>query len=59
MKFFILYIILSIFLKKSICQLCKDSENFCNKCNPLTNLCYKCKFDILKPDENGGCFGRK
>ena len=39
--------------------ICKNNEKFCNKCNPLTNLCVKCEIDILTPDENGGCIGKK
>ena len=57
MSLFILYFIISIISQKCICQSCKVSENFCNKCNPLTNLCRKCLFDILTPDNNGGCTG--
>ena len=59
MSFFVFYFILSIILQYCFSQSCKDSENFCNKCNPLTNLCIKCQFDILTPDENGGCTGLK
>ena len=35
----------------------KKNDNYCSKCNPLTNLCAKCEFDILTPDEYGGCIG--
>ena len=59
MSFFILYFIFSIISQFLLCQSCKDSQNFCNKCNPLTNLCIKCKYDILTPNQNGGCTGLK
>ena len=36
---------------------CSTNENYCLKCNPITNICFKCKYDILIPDNNGGCVG--
>ena len=55
--FCIFYFYLIFHSKIISSPLCKTSEKFCNKCNPLTNLCIKCKYDILKPDNNGGCIG--
>ena len=59
MLFFYFYInLIILFYFKIISNpLCIDSKNYCNKCNPLTNLCIKCQYDILIPDNNGGCIG--
>ena len=35
--------------------ICKKGENNCAICNPLTKLCIKCEYDVLIPDDNGGC----
>ena len=34
---------------------CRKGENFCLQCNPITKLCAQCQYDILTPDNNGGC----
>ena len=34
-------------------------EDYCIKKNPLNGLCAKCQFDILTPDNYGGCEGIK
>lgn len=36
---------------------CKVEQNFCKKCNPVTKLCEKCEYDIMSPDQFGGCQG--
>ena len=41
------------------CSSCTEGKNFCERCNPLTKLCAKCSYDVLTPDENGGCQGHK
>jgi hypothetical protein len=52
----LLFIITNIFSLPT----CEEFKNNCNKCSPLTNLCVKCKYDdILAPDKDGGCIGRK
>ena len=56
MHFNIFFLI--IIIRKLIASpICKKNDNYCSKCNPLTNLCAKCEFDILTPDEYGGCIG--
>ena len=39
--------------------LCAEGKNLCKRCNPVTKLCEKCNYDVLIPDENGGCVGHK
>ena len=58
---FIYHLILLFYFYSKVFSspICIDSENFCNKCNPLTNLCIKCQYDILIPDNNGGCIGNE
>ena len=56
-QLFILYFYLIFHSKIISSPLCITSEKYCNKCNPLTNQCIKCKYDIMKPDNNGGCIG--
>ena len=58
---YILHLILLFYFFSKIFSspICKISENFCKKCNPLTNLCIKCQYDILTPDNNGGCIGNE
>ena len=38
---------------------CSEGHNFCTKCNPVTKLCEKCEYNILTPDDTGGCKGSK
>ena len=38
-------------------QMCVVERNFCSECHSITNLCTKCEYDILIPDEEGGCTG--
>ena len=37
--------------------MCVVERNFCSECHSITNLCTKCEYDILIPDEEGGCTG--
>ena len=55
--FYLFYFYLLFNSKIISFPLCKESEKFCKKCNPLTNQCIKCKYDVLKPDNDGGCIG--
>ena len=52
-------LIVLILLSFTISQGCKENENFCIKCYLSNSLCYKCEYDILTPDENGGCVASK
>ena len=52
-------IIFIIFYSLILSQKCIDNQNFCLKCDKSNTLCLKCKYDILVPDENGGCIGAK
>ena len=47
-------IFITISLSSPICVI---DKNFCLDCNSMTNLCIKCKYDVLKPDNEGGCLG--
>ncbi len=38
-------------------QNCIENKNFCRKCSLITNLCDNCDFNVLSPDETGGCKG--
>ena len=60
-NFYIIHLILLFYFYSKIFSspICKKSVNFCKKCNPLTNLCIKCQYDILIPDNNGGCIGNE
>ena len=55
--FYLFYFYLLFNSKIISSPLCKESEKFCKKCNPLTNQCIKCNYDVLKPDNDGGCIG--
>ena len=57
-KIFIFFII-HIFDSFIFCQRCKENENFCKKCDQTNSLCFSCQYDILVPDEYGGCIGAK
>ena len=48
--------LLGIVLSSPSCSL---GKNFCSECHPITNLCTKCQYNILVPDEEGGCIGTK
>lgn len=34
---------------------CVKGLNNCILCNPISKLCLQCDYDVLIPDENGGC----
>ena len=34
---------------------CVKGINNCSICNPISKLCVQCDYDVLVPDENGGC----
>ena len=55
--YFNIFLLIIIIRKLIASPTCKKNDNYCSKCNPLTNLCAKCEFDILTPDEYGGCIG--
>ena len=40
-------------------QECIVNKDFCLECHFITNLCTKCEYNILIPDEKGGCKGYK
>ena len=52
----LLLISLGISLSSHSCEVGKD---FCLDCHFITNLCTKCEYNILVPDEQGGCKGSK
>ena len=52
-------IIFQIFYSLILSQKCIENQNFCLKCDKSNSLCLKCKYDILSPNENGGCIGSK
>ena len=48
--------IFSLFFKIILSEpSCTKGKNFCSLCNPITKLCIQCTYDILIPDQNGGC----
>ena len=53
-KFLILLILFSLSYQK-----CTKGENFCVLCELATDLCKECEYDIMKPDDKGGCEGIK
>ena len=57
-KIFIIINFLIIF-NFSFSASCEMFENNCLKCDPLTNLCFRCEYDVLTPDDKGGCTGAK
>ena len=52
-------VIFQIFFFIIFSQKCIENQNFCYKCDKSNSLCLKCEYDILVPDENGGCIGSK
>ena len=53
---FIILIYIQIYISSPVCE---ENKNFCTKCNPVTKLCERCENDVLIPDNNGGCVGKK
>ena len=53
---FIILTYIQIYISPPVCE---ENKNFCKKCNPVTKLCERCENDVLIPDNNGGCMGKK